>query len=265
MKNAAIDRTVGKIVITLIQNVFQLRKRDMVSALLVVHLLNRLPCPLCLFLGKEFLLFLFLPQFASSNFRCSASICPRIRCSAGAPDGNEVLVRTGTVTHWTGCKFIKIFLIGFCSDETIESRCSILEGSFTSRTIFRTFSAVRLSGWRMCTLHIAEILPVAFPSLRRRRAIFRLLAFSGHFTRAVFQILVCFRLDCGILTSSNRNLRLTDFLGYKPDVTELWHQEFLDDEDDYIMHFRRRFCFPKTRLYSFCIFEHILLMLHRCS
>ncbi len=37
----------------------------------------------------------------------------------------------------------------------------------------------------------------------------------------------------------------------------------LDDEGDYIMQFRRLFGFPRTRLYSFSIFEHILLMLHR--
>ncbi len=61
MKNAAIDRTVGKVVITAdSERVPTTKKRD-ASALLVVHLLNRLPCPFCPFFGKGLLLFLFLP------------------------------------------------------------------------------------------------------------------------------------------------------------------------------------------------------------
>ncbi len=115
---------------------------------------------------------------------------------------------------------LKYSQLYFVFDMTIETRCSILDRSFTFRTIFRTFSAVHLSVWRMWALRIAEILHVAFPSLRRRRAIFRLLAFSRHFCSATFRLLVCFHIDCGILTSSNTNLRLTDFLGYKPEVTE---------------------------------------------
>ncbi len=82
-------------------------------------------------------------------------------------------------------------------------------------------------------------------------------ALSRHFFSAILRLLVCFRIDCGILASSNTNLRLTDFLGYKLEVTEWWHQEFLDDEDDYIMQFRRFIGFPGTRMYSFCISEHI--------
>ncbi len=61
MKNAAIDRTVGKIVITSDSERVPTRKKRYASALLIVHLLNRFPCPLCPFFGKAFLLFLFLP------------------------------------------------------------------------------------------------------------------------------------------------------------------------------------------------------------
>ncbi len=46
MKNAAIDRTVAKIVITSDSERVPITKKKYASALLVVHLLNRLPCPL---------------------------------------------------------------------------------------------------------------------------------------------------------------------------------------------------------------------------
>ncbi len=98
MKNVAIDRTVGKIVITSDSERVPTTKKRYVSALLVVHLLNRLPCPLCLFRQGVSAVRLPSVTFSSSIFRRSTSICPRLRCSAGAPDENEVLVRTGAVT-----------------------------------------------------------------------------------------------------------------------------------------------------------------------
>ncbi len=61
MKNAAIDRTVRKIDITSDSERVPTTKKIYASALLVFHLLNRLPCPPCPFFGKAFLLFLFLP------------------------------------------------------------------------------------------------------------------------------------------------------------------------------------------------------------
>ncbi len=61
MKNAAIDRTVGKIVITSDSERVPTTKKRYASALIVVHLLNRPPYPLCPFFGKASLLFLFLP------------------------------------------------------------------------------------------------------------------------------------------------------------------------------------------------------------
>ncbi len=61
MKNAAIDRTVGKIVITSDSERVPTTKKRYASALLVFNSLNRFSCPLRPFFGKEFLLFLFLP------------------------------------------------------------------------------------------------------------------------------------------------------------------------------------------------------------
>ncbi len=61
MKNAAIDRTVGKIVFSSYSERVPTTKKRYASALLVVHLLNRHPCSLCSLFGKAFLLFLFLP------------------------------------------------------------------------------------------------------------------------------------------------------------------------------------------------------------
>ncbi len=60
MKNAAIDRTVGKIVITSDSERVPTTKKRYASALLVVHLLNRLPCP----------------RLSESNFSMSGSKCP---------------------------------------------------------------------------------------------------------------------------------------------------------------------------------------------
>ncbi len=95
----------------------------------------------------------------------------------------------------------------------------------------------------------------SFPSLRRRRAIFRLLALSRHFCSTIFRLLICLRIDCGILTCLDSHLR----------ATEGSHEQILDDEDVYIMQLRRSFGFPGTRLYSFCVFEHILLIFNTCS
>ncbi len=44
----------------------------------------------------------------------------------------------------------------FCSEMTMATRCSFLEGSLTLLAIFRTVSAVRLSVSRMWTLRTAE-------------------------------------------------------------------------------------------------------------
>ncbi len=54
MKMTAIDRTVGKIVTTADSECVPTTKKRYASALLVVHLLNRLPYPLCPFFGKAF-------------------------------------------------------------------------------------------------------------------------------------------------------------------------------------------------------------------
>ncbi len=59
MKNAAVDRAIGKIVITSDSERVPTTEKRYASALLVVHLLNRLSCPLCPFCSKAFLLFLF--------------------------------------------------------------------------------------------------------------------------------------------------------------------------------------------------------------
>ncbi len=130
-----------------IQNVFQPRKRDMHQRYLLFTFWIDILALFAPFSARRFCCSSSFRNFSSSMFRRSASICPRVRCSAGAPDGNEVPVRTGTVTNCTGCKFNKILLIVFCSDVPIESRCSILEGSFTSRTIRTFFSTapVRLA------------------------------------------------------------------------------------------------------------------------
>ncbi len=99
---------IGKSLLLRIQNVFQLRKRDIRQRYLLVTF------------WLDFLV-LFAP-FSAKRFCCSSSfrnfsalchICPTVRRSAGAPDGNEVLVRTGAVTDWTGFKFITILLIIF--------------------------------------------------------------------------------------------------------------------------------------------------------
>ncbi len=60
MKNAAIDRTGSKIVITSDSERVPTTKKRCASALLV-HLLNRLPYNVCPFFGNALLLFLFLP------------------------------------------------------------------------------------------------------------------------------------------------------------------------------------------------------------
>ncbi len=77
MKNAAIDRTVGKIVTSS-------DSKRVPSLPLFRQGVSAVPLPPL--------------NFSSSIFRRSASICPRVRCSAGAADGNEVLVWTGAVT-----------------------------------------------------------------------------------------------------------------------------------------------------------------------
>ncbi len=59
------------------------------------------------------LLFCFsscLRSFSSSIFRRPSSIAPKLRCSAGARDGNEVFDRDWAIAHWIGCKFIKMVL-----------------------------------------------------------------------------------------------------------------------------------------------------------
>ncbi len=68
MKNAAIDRTADKIVISSDSERVPTTKKRYASALLVAHLLNRLPCPLCSFFSKAPLLFLFLPYFFHLQF-----------------------------------------------------------------------------------------------------------------------------------------------------------------------------------------------------
>ncbi len=50
----------------------------------------------------------------------------------------------------------EMVLTVFCSEMTMATRCSILEGSLTFLAIFRTVEAVRLSVLRMWTLPIAE-------------------------------------------------------------------------------------------------------------
>ncbi len=75
MKNAAIDRTVGKIVTTRILERVPTTKERYASAFLVVHLLNRLPCPLCPFFGKASLPVPLPSVFSSSLFGALPALC----------------------------------------------------------------------------------------------------------------------------------------------------------------------------------------------
>ncbi len=68
-----------------------------------------------------------------------------------------------------------------------------------------------------------------FPSLTRRRAIFRLLAFSRHFYGAIFPLLVCFRIYSGILTSSNADLVAEEgAFPFVPCNCDSWHRRHPD-------------------------------------
>ncbi len=66
---------------------------------------------------------------------------------------------------------------------------------------------------------LGDISQGKFPSVRRRRAIFRLLALSRHFCSAIFWLLVCLRIDYGILTCLDTHLG----------ATEGSHEEILDE------------------------------------
>ncbi len=114
-----------------IQNVLQLQKRDIHQRYLLFTFWIDFLSLFAPFSARRFCVIFHL-QFLGAP----ASIWPRVRCSAGAADGHEVLARTGAVTDCKGRKFIKILLIVVCSDMTIETRYSILEGSFQPDFIF---------------------------------------------------------------------------------------------------------------------------------
>lgn len=85
---------------------------------------------------------------------------PTVRCSAGAPDDSDVLLRAKVIADLIGCNFLKMLLTAFCFAMTGETLCSIQESSLTFFTSVRISSAVSWSDWSIRTLLVVGLLPM---------------------------------------------------------------------------------------------------------